>query len=121
MNAGNANVLNAITLMAMSAWGYQANGPSGSKTVLIPLIFGVILLVLSNSIREHNKTVAHIAVVITLIALIALIAKPLPGAIQRGNSMAILRVGAMVLTGVISMIFFIKSFIDARKNRETRL
>ena len=121
MNAGNANVLNAITLMAMSAWGYQANGPTGSKTVLIPLIFGVILLVLSNSIREHNKTVAHIAVVITLVALVALIAKPLPGAIERGGGMPLFRIGAMIFTGIVSMIFFIKSFIDARKNKQTRL
>ena len=119
MNPGNANVLNAITLIGMSAWGWQANGPSGSKTVLIPLIFGVILLVLTNSIREHNKVVAHIAVVITLIALVALIAKPLPGAIERGG-MGIVRVGAMVATGIISLIVFIMSFVAARKNKKTR-
>ena len=118
MSPGNANVLNACTLIGMSIWGYTAN-PNGSKTVLIPLIFGVILIVLTNSIREHNKTVAHIAVGITLVALIALIAKPLPGAIERGG-IGVFRVGAMVITGIISLISFIASFIAVRKNKKTR-
>lgn len=116
MNPGNANVLNAITLIGMSIWGWKA---SGSNTALIPLIFGVILIVLTNSIREHNKVVAHIAVVITLVALVALCVKPLPAAIERGG-MGLFRIIAMVVTGLISMIIFIQSFIAARKNKQTR-
>ena len=79
MSVGNANLLNALCLIAMSIWGYlETNAP----TALIPLIFGVLLLVLTNSIRNHSKTIAHIAVGITLLALIALIAKPLQGALD---------------------------------------
>lgn len=116
MNAGNANVLNAVTLIAMSIWGWKE---TGSNTALIPLIFGVILIVLTNSIREHNKTVAHIAVFITLIAVIALVAKPLPAAMERGG-IGLFRIIAMVVTGIISLIIFVQSFIAARKNKETR-
>lgn len=116
MNPGNANLLNGVTLIAMSIWGWRS---TGSNTALIPLIFGVILVVLTNSIREHNKTVAHIAVIITLIALVALCAKPLPSAMQKGG-VGLFRIIAMVVTGLIALVVFVQSFIAARKNKQTR-
>jgi len=112
MNAGNANLLNAIMLIAMSAWGYQA---TNSPTALIPLVFGAILIYFTNSIRNHNKTVSHIAVVLTLIILLMLAGKVLPGTLERGGGAATYRVVAMIVTCVIAMIAFIKSFRDARK------
>jgi len=118
MNAGNANLLNAVMLIVMSIWGYKAGG---SPTALIPLGFGAILLYFTNSIRDHNKTVAHIAVVLTLVALIALIAKPLPAAIERGGGAGLYRIIAMIVTGVIALIAFIRSFIQAKKDRQNRL
>ena len=39
MNVGNANLLNAVTLIGMGFWGYKS---SGSNTALIPVIFGVL-------------------------------------------------------------------------------
>ena len=116
MNAGNANLLNAVTMIIMSIWGYKAGG---SPTALIPLGFGAILLYFTSSIRAENKTVSHIAVVLTLLALIALCAKPLPAAIERGGP-GMYRIIAMVVTGIIAMIAFIRSFIEAKKNRENR-
>lgn len=116
MNPGNANLLNAIMLIAMSIWGYKAGG---SPTALIPLAFGAILIYFTNSIRNHDKTISHVAVVITLLALIALIAKPLPAAIDRGGA-GLYRIIAMIVTGVISMIAFILSFIAAKKARTGR-
>jgi len=117
MNPGNANLLNAVMLIAMSIWGYKAGG---SPTALIPLAFGAVLIYFTNSIRNHNKTVAHVAVVITLLALIALIVKPLPAAIERGGGASLYRIVAMIVTGVISMIAFIMSFIAAKKARQNR-
>lgn len=112
MNPGNANLLNAITLIGLGAWGYQA---SGSNTALIPVIFGVILLVLTNSIRNHNKAVAHVAVILTLIILLALIGMRLPKSLDAGGA-GLYRVIAMIITGIIAMVAFIKSFIDARRS-----
>lgn len=117
MNAGNANLLNAVMLIAMSIWGYKSGG---SPTALIPLGFGAILLYFTNSIRSHNKTVAHIAVVLTLIILGMLAAKVLPGTIARKDDMGMYRVIAMIVTSAIALIFFIKSFIDAKKARQNR-
>ncbi len=117
MNAGNANLLNAIMLIAMSIWGYKSGG---SPTALIPLGFGAILLYFTNSIRNHNKTIAHIAVVLTLIVLVMLAAMALPGTLRRGGGVGTYRVIAMITTSAIALIFFIKSFIDAKKARENR-
>lgn len=111
MSVGNANLLNAVCLIAMSIWGYYG---TNAPTALIPLIFGVVLLVLTNSIRNHNKLVAHIAVGLTLVALIAICAKPLQGALEEGG-MKLVRVGAMVLTGIIALVTFIMSFVKARR------
>lgn len=111
MNVGNANLLNAVTLIAMSVWGWQA---TGSNTALIPLVFGCILLYFTNSIRTHNKVIAHIAVVLTLIVLGALVGMRLPKSLDQGGP-GLYRVLAMIATGVFALIMFIKSFIDARK------
>ncbi|MGA0232795.1 MAG: hypothetical protein ACO3MB_07965, partial [Saprospiraceae bacterium] len=115
MNAANANLLNALVLVAMGAWGYFGSD-SPSPTALIPVAFGAILFVMTNSIRSHNKLVAHIAVVLTLLILLALV-KPFTAAMGRSDTMAAARVGLMMLTSLVAMVFFIKSFIDARKDK----
>ncbi len=111
MNVGNANLLNATTLIALGIWGFKS---SGSNTALIPVIFGIVLLVLTNSIRNHNKVVAHIGVVLTLLILIALVGMRLPKSLEQGGP-GLYRVIAMIVTGIIAMFYFIKSFIDARR------
>lgn len=111
-----ANLLNAAVLIIMSAWGYYSSD-TPSMTAMIPAIVGGILLLLNNGVRRENKVIAHIAVLLTLLILIALV-KPLTGAMGRGDTMAMVRVGAMMLTSVLAMIAFVQSFIAARKARE---
>lgn len=98
----------------MGGWGYYA---TTSKTALIPVLFGVVLLSLSNGVKLENKAIAHVAVVLTLLVFGALVAKPLIAALNEGDTLGTVRVGIMVLTSLIALIFFIKSFIDARKAR----
>lgn len=116
MNASTANQLNSFTLIIMGIWGAVAT-QLASPTALIPVVGGVILLLCSKGVAAENKMIAHIAVLITLILIIGII-KPFMGAISDGDTMGMLRTGAMILTGILAMIFFIKSFIDARKARE---
>ena len=113
MNAANANLLNAVVLVAMGVWGYLGSD-NPSPTALIPVFIGTTLFVMTNSIRAHNKLIAHIAVVLTLLILIALI-KPFTAAMGRSDTMATVRVGLMMLTSAVALVYFIKSFIDARK------
>ena len=110
-----ASLINAILLIILGLWAYFGSD-SPSFTALIPVIAGVILLLLNSGIRKENKTIAHIAVVITLLVLIGLI-KPLTGALGREDTLALTRVIVMILSTLLALIIFIKSFIDARKNR----
>jgi len=116
MKAGNANLLNSIVLIGMGLWGYFDTNQA--PTALIPVGFGVVLLLLSRGVARENKVIAHIAVVLTLLVLIAIIAKPLMSALADGGILKIFRVSAMVLTGILAMVAFIRSFIAARKARE---
>jgi hypothetical protein len=116
MKAHTASLINAILLIALSLWGYFS-AESPSPTAFIPTVFGVILLALNTGVRKENKVIAHIAVVATLLILLGL-AMPLKAAIGREDTMAMLRVGIMLLSTIVAMVFFIKSFIDAKKARQ---
>ena len=113
MNATKANLLNSIVLIAVGGWGYF-DGDGKSITALIPVIFGVVLLLCYSGIKKQNKVIAHIAVLATFICLLGLF-MPLNGAIERGNDTAVVRVSAMIVSSLTALIFFIKSFIENRK------
>ncbi|MEM7492468.1 MAG: hypothetical protein AAF296_03745 [Pseudomonadota bacterium] len=117
MKAHTASLLNALTLIAMSAWAYFAS-ETPSVTALIPAAFGVALILCLPGVKSENKIVAHIAVVLTLIVFVALF-MPLRSALGRADTVAIIRIGLMMATTALAFVFFIKSFIDARKARET--
>ena len=119
MKTHQANLLNSITLILMPIWAYltfegTVDKPEQSITAFIPLFFGVILLLFNGEVKKENKIIAHIAVLVTLIALLGL-TMPLKAAIADGRTLSVIRVAAMLLTGSLAMISFIKSFIAARK------
>lgn len=115
MKAHVASLIHAIILIAMSAWGYFSS-ETPSVTALIPAFVGLALLGMNPGVKKENKVVAHVAVLLTLLILFALV-MPLNGAIKRADSMAIVRVAVMMASTVFAMVFFIKSFVDARKRR----
>lgn len=115
MNAYLANLINAAAMIILAVWGYFSS-ISPSKTAFIPVVLGVILLVLSQGVKAESKAQAHAAVIITLLAFIALF-KPFMGAMDRGDNAATIRVGIMLLTNLVALIYFIRSFIAARKAR----
>lgn len=110
-----ANLMNALSLIGLSFWGYLSS-ETPSITALIPLFIGIILLILTPGVRKQNKMVAHIAVFLTLVVLTGLI-KPLLGVFERWDTTAILRVCIMVLSSIVAMVAFILNFIAAKKNK----
>lgn len=116
MNAGTANLINALVLIGVSAWAYFASG-TASFTALIPGGFGLALLACTPGVRAENKVIAHIAVLLTLIVIIALV-MPLRGALAREDNIALLRVGLMLAASIVAFVFFINSFIEARKSKD---
>ncbi|MEM7781328.1 MAG: hypothetical protein AAF697_13140 [Pseudomonadota bacterium] len=114
--APTANLINAIILIAMSGWAYLASD-NPSFTALIPAGFGLALLACQPGVAKENKVIAHIAVLLTLVVFVALF-MPLNGAIQRGDVLAGIRIGAMMGASLVAMVAFIGSFRAARKARE---
>ena len=112
MNAHIASLVNGIILVVIGLWGYFE---SSSATSLIPVGIGSVLLVLNKGVKNSNKVIAHIAVLITLLSFANIM--PLRSALSDVRSEAVLRIIIMLSSSVYAMVFFIKSFIDARKNK----
>jgi hypothetical protein len=109
------SMMNAFVLILIGLWGYWgAQTPSPSS--LIPVFSGAFLLSLVQGVRSGSRVIAHISVTLTLLLLIGLI-MPLIGAIDDENSDSILRVVVMMISCAISMVYFIRSFINVRKAR----
>ncbi|MAU76382.1 MAG: hypothetical protein CL831_05855 [Crocinitomicaceae bacterium] len=105
------NTLNSIVLIALGLWGYI---DVQSPTALIPVGFGVILLLCSNGLKKENKIISHVAVLLTLVILVALVGMRLPKSLVSGG-LGLVRVSAMILTSILSMVAFVLSFIKARR------
>ncbi len=108
------NLLNASILVILGSWAYFSSD-NPSFTALIPVFTGFILLIITPGFKKGNRILAHVAVALTLLILIGLI-KPLSGAIGRSDDLGIARVLIMMLSSLIAMFVFIKSFISARKD-----
>ena len=115
MKASTSSLLNAIILISMGLWGYFES-ESKPITALIPVVIGLILLLVNKGVKNENKALAHVAVLLTFLILLGLI-KPLMGAFERENAYAIIRVLLMIISSLWAMTSFIKSFISARKNK----
>jgi len=110
-----ANLIYGILLVLLSIWAYMAS-ESPSATAFIPTAFGVVLLAFTPAMKKGNKTVAHIVVVFTVLVLGGLV-MPLLGALDRADNMAIARVIVMMVWGLVALVVYINSFVDARRNR----
>ena len=111
MNSYKANIINSVALISIGVWGYFE---VSSLTALIPVLFGVVLLLCSSGVNDKNKFIAHIVVILTLIILLALIIMRLPKSFDTGG-LGLIRVLIMISTSLLSMIYFIKSFKVNRK------
>lgn len=115
MNSTNANIINSVCLIAIGLWGYLE---VSSPTALIPVAFGTVLIFCTPGVKKQNKIIAHVAVLLTLIILVALAGMRLPKSLDKGG-LGLVRVLLMIGTSALSMVFFVRSFITARKARES--
>jgi len=113
MESRKLNLLNSLSLISVGFWGYLE---TNSITALIPVGFGFGLLLCNSGIKKENKIIAHVAVFLTLIMLLALLGMRLPKSISSSGP-GLYRVLFMIITSTLSMIGFIRSFIMARKNK----
>ena len=114
MKPHKISFVNAITLISFGLWGYI--DVDYSPTALIPVIFGIIILILNPGLKRENKVVAHIVVLLTFLILGGLV-KPLMSTLESGNTMGITRVSLMMLSTLMALIVFVKSFITNRSKK----
>ena len=114
MKPHKISFVNAITLISFGLWGYIA--VDYSPTALIPVVFGVIILILNPGLKRENKVIAHIVVLLTFLILGGLV-KPLMSTLESSNTMGITRVTLMMLSTLMALIVFIKSFIANRSKK----
>ena len=114
MKSYQINFYNSLVLILVGLWGFI--DVDYSPTALIPVFFGVILLLCTKGVKKENKVIAHIAVLFTLLILVALVGMRLPKSLESGGT-GLYRVIAMIITCGLAMISFIQSFIAARKNK----
>ena len=80
MKTYQANLLNSIVLIIIGLWGYFE---VVSPTALIPVFFGLVLLLCNGGVKKENKVIAHIVVLLTLLLLVALVGMRLPKSLDR--------------------------------------
>jgi hypothetical protein len=119
MKAHTASLINSVILIGFGLWAYFGS-ETPSKTALIPVGFGVVLLFLYKGVKKEDKIIAHIAVLLTLLILGGLV-KPLTAAVGREDGLAIARVSVMVVSTLVALFFFIKSFVDVRRARAAKV
>lgn len=104
MTPVRANFIAASALIVISLWAYVLNGFS-SESTLIPVGFGVLLLGLHFSLQARRLWAAIIAVLLTAIVVVALFT-PLTSSIDKGAVWAVVRVAAMQIACLASLIAF---------------
>jgi hypothetical protein len=118
MKAAAASLVNSLILIGFGLWAYIGS-ETPSQTALIPVVFGVLIVVCVPGVKKENKIIAHIAVLLTLLILGGLV-KPLTAAFGRDDGLAIMRVSVMIISTIVALFFFIKSFVDVRRARAAK-
>ena len=105
------NLINALVLVVLGSWGYLSKD---APTALIPVFIGGILWLQTDKMKAGDKTAVHIAVGLTVLAVLALF-MPLRREANMGDTMGVLRSAMMLLSSMFAVFAFVKSFMDARR------
>ena len=82
----------------------------------MPAAIGIGLLLCYQGVKKENKVIAHMAVILTVIAFVALFLK-LPSILNVDDFARIARFIILEFSAALALIFFVKNFRDARMAR----
>lgn len=105
------NYFNGLVLIAAGLYGYFTILPQ-SMTALIPTFAGIVFVILGLFWNKSPKVVAHIAVTLALIMLAMCIWRFMKIEVWDEKKYIFL---VCILSNLLALVVFIKSFIDARK------
>ena len=115
MKAHIVSLVHAIALIGLGGYGYLSSD-TPSVTALIPVVFGGLLLAMNRGVKNENKVIAHIAVLLTLLIVIGLV-KPLTGAMGGVTALPWHVWPRCSHWACWRWLPFVRSFIAARKAR----
>ena len=65
LKAHTASLIHALALIGLGGYGYLSSD-TPSVTALIPVVFGVLLLAMNRGVKNENKVIAHVAVLLAV-------------------------------------------------------
>ena len=123
-NPSKINLINGLVLVIAGLFGFIARYLDQNDlqyTALIPSIFGIILLAMNSGLKNHNKIIAHIVVVVTLLVVImvgSMLNKSLAADPVNVRRVAIFSV--IVMSGLVSTVLYVLGFIEKRKEKNAK-
>lgn len=105
------NYFNGLVLIVAGLYGYLTIVPQ-STTALIPTFAGIIFVMLGFFWNKSPKVIAHIAVTLALIMFVMCIWRFTKIDVWDARKYIFL---ICILSNLLALIVFIKSFVDARK------
>ena len=114
MRPYQASLLNSLTLIIFGTWGIFASMGS-SPTIFIPAVLGVLLLAMNDGVKNENKHISHLVVLLTLLSFGSIM--PLMAGLNEGDALKIIRQSLILLSSFYAMVIFVKSFIQIRRDK----
>ena len=71
MKAHKASLINSLVLIIFGIWGY-IDSEGAAITALIPVALGVVIFLLNKGLKNENKTISHVVVLLTILVLFGL-------------------------------------------------
>jgi len=123
-------IVGGVILIVLSIIGVAGAISHGKTfvTALIPFVLGDILVVLgalSLKMPLQRKHFMHAAAVVALLTTVLgampLVIRTLKGSIADAAATTLISIGGMVITGIVLLLLYVRSFTAARKAREAGL
>lgn len=108
------NLINIAALVGLSYWQIDVN--NRYPWLIMPLLFGIMMLPMNNSLRDKNKQVIKVATVLTLLAFFPLVYASIH-VFEMKVTDDILRVSVMLVTTVLSLIGLVNCIDKTKNNR----
>ncbi len=113
MHPSRANLINSVVLIVVGLLGAWASSFASPTAFIAPGV-GLILLLMNGGMKNDNKIISHVIVLLTLLMTLSLF-MPLSKQLQGGMDLGLLRVVVMFLSCVIALVVFIRYFIAQRR------
>ena len=107
------NLVNIATLAGMSYW--EINDQNRFPLLIFPMLLGLMMLPMNNSLRDKNKQIIKVATIITLLALLSLV-YPSIQVYLHGRDIDMIRVSAMVVVTMISLVALLNCVKKTKNN-----